>query len=40
LIHGYLGMDDDTIWSIIQDDLPALRTDLRGLRENLFARAP
>lgn len=22
LIHGYLGIDDDTVWSIIQDDLP------------------
>lgn len=24
LIHGYLGIDDDTLWSIIQDDLPEL----------------
>ena len=24
LIHGYLGIDDDTLWSIIQDDVPAL----------------
>jgi uncharacterized protein with HEPN domain len=24
LIHAYLGIDDDTIWSIIQDDIPAL----------------
>jgi len=24
LIHAYLGIDDDTIWSILQDDLPAL----------------
>jgi len=23
LIHAYLGIDDDTIWSIIQDDVPA-----------------
>ena len=28
LIHAYLGIDDDTIWSIIQDDIPAL---LKGL---------
>jgi uncharacterized protein with HEPN domain len=35
LIHGYLGIDDDTVWSIIQDDLPALLKALRGLRENL-----
>ena len=24
LIHAYLGIDDDTIWSIIQDDIPPL----------------
>lgn len=24
LIHAYLGIDDDTIWSIIQDDIPGL----------------
>ena len=28
LIHAYLGIDDDTIWSIIQDDIPTL---LKGL---------
>lgn len=24
LIHGYLGIDNDTLWSIIQDDIPPL----------------
>ncbi|KAF0281320.1 DUF86 domain-containing protein [Spiribacter roseus] len=24
LIHGYLGIDQDTLWSIIQDDIPEL----------------
>ena len=24
LIHGYLGIDNDTLWSIIQTDIPAL----------------
>lgn len=24
LIHGYLGIDDDTLWSIITDDIPEL----------------
>jgi uncharacterized protein with HEPN domain len=24
LVHAYLGIDDDTIWSIIQDDIPGL----------------
>lgn len=22
LIHAYLGIDDDTVWSIIQDNIP------------------
>lgn len=32
LIHGYLGIDNDTLWSIIQDDVPGLITELRELR--------
>jgi uncharacterized protein with HEPN domain len=40
LIHGYLGIDDDTVWSIIQDDLPALLTALRGMRENRSSPRP
>jgi len=24
LIHGYLGIDDDTLWSIIRDEVPGL----------------
>jgi len=33
LIHGYLGIDNDTLWSIIQDDIPTLPPQLRELRE-------
>ncbi len=33
LIHGYLGIDNDTLWSIIRDDIPGLLTELRQLRE-------
>ena len=29
VIHGYLGIDNDTLWSIIQDDIPNLITELR-----------
>jgi len=32
LIHGYLGIDDDTIWSIIQDELPGLIQKLKQIR--------
>ena len=28
LTHAYLGIDDDTIWSIIKEDIPALLTAL------------
>ncbi|NIO42846.1 MAG: DUF86 domain-containing protein [Burkholderiales bacterium] len=31
LIHAYLGIDDDTLWSIIQDDVPELAKSLREL---------
>ena len=32
LIHGYLGIDNDTIWSIIQTDIPPLLHHLQALR--------
>jgi uncharacterized protein with HEPN domain len=35
LIHGYLGIDDDTLWSIIRDDIPVLLPELRKLKEQL-----
>jgi len=31
LIHAYLGIDDYTIWSIIQDDLPDLIPKLKKI---------
>lgn len=33
LIHGYLGIDNDTLWSIIQGDIPALLPELRRIRD-------
>ena len=33
LIHAYLGIDDDTLWSIIQDDIPALLAALQKLKQ-------
>lgn len=32
LIHGYLGIDDDTLWSIIKDDIPELLSALKSLK--------
>jgi uncharacterized protein with HEPN domain len=31
LIHAYLGIDNDTIWSIVHSDVPDLITKLRAL---------
>jgi len=33
LIHGYLSIDNDTLWSIIHTDIPALLPKLRALRD-------
>ena len=33
LIHGYLGIDNDTIWSIVQDEVPRLLSQLKGMRD-------
>ncbi len=32
LIHGYLGIDDDTLWSIIRDDVPVLLPRLEAMK--------
>ena len=31
LIHAYLGIDEDIVWNIISDDMPALRQGLVDL---------
>ncbi len=33
LIHAYLGIDDDIIWSIIRDDIPPLLEALNELKK-------
>jgi len=33
LIHGYLGIDNDTLWSIITDDIPELLSKLHALKK-------
>ncbi|BCM24072.1 HepT-like ribonuclease domain-containing protein [Methyloradius palustris] len=32
LIHGYLGIDNDTLWSIIQSDIPELLSQLQLIK--------
>lgn len=32
LIHGYLGIDNDTLWSIVQGDVPVLLKELHKLK--------
>lgn len=34
LIHAYLGIDDDIIWSIIRDDVPQLLVALKHVHGN------
>ncbi|MEI7694440.1 MAG: HepT-like ribonuclease domain-containing protein [Chlorobium sp.] len=34
LIHGYLGVDNSTIWSVIQDEIPELLKSLQALKSN------
>lgn len=36
LIHGYLGIDNDILWSIIRDDIPALLNELKILQQSEF----
>ena len=38
LIHGYLGIDNDTLWSIIQDDIPELLIQLIRLNNELLKK--
>lgn len=33
LIHGYLGIDNDILWSIIRDNIPKLLLELQKLKE-------
>ena len=33
IIHGYLGIDNDIIWSIITDEIPELLTALQALKQ-------
>jgi len=33
LIHGYLGIDNDVLWSIVQDDVPFLLAELERLAD-------
>ena len=33
LIHGYLGIDNDTLWSIVVSDVPVLLSMLRKVKE-------
>jgi uncharacterized protein with HEPN domain len=37
LIHGYLGIDNDTLWSIVRDDIPGLLSELRQLKDQTRA---
>jgi uncharacterized protein with HEPN domain len=38
LIHGYLGIDDDILWSIIETDIPALLVELELFQKNDYTQ--
>lgn len=40
LIHGYLGIDKDIVWSIVRDEVPALLEQLRAARASEGEDAP
>ena len=35
LIHGYLGIDNDIVWSIIKDEIPRLLESLKVIEDSL-----
>ncbi len=35
LIHAYLGIDNDTLWSIIKDDVPVFLDELKKLKKQI-----
>jgi uncharacterized protein with HEPN domain len=35
LIHGYLGIDNDTLWSIVSEDVPRLLHQLKAFEARL-----
>ena len=35
IIHGYLGIDDDIVWSIITEDIPDLLNLLQNLKNKI-----
>ena len=37
LIHGYMGIDDDTLWSIIRNDVPDLLRALEAMARDVDA---
>jgi uncharacterized protein with HEPN domain len=37
IIHGYLGIDNDIIWSIITDEIPVLLIELQTLKQKYSA---
>jgi uncharacterized protein with HEPN domain len=38
LIHGYLGIDNDTLWSIIETDIPTLLKELELFKRKIESK--
>ena len=39
LVHGYLGVDAEVVWRVVEQDLPGLRTALTRMRDGLEKRS-
>jgi uncharacterized protein with HEPN domain len=39
-IHDYAGIDHETIWYVVKDDLPKMRPKLQNLLDNLRSQQP
>lgn len=33
LIHGYVGVDDEIVWDVVENNIPALREDILKIVE-------
>ena len=38
LVHAYLGIDPDTVWSIVRDDVPPLHAALEALLDERYRK--
>jgi uncharacterized protein with HEPN domain len=40
LVHHYFGIDIETVWLTVQDDLPVLKTEIEAIRADMGSSPP